>query len=316
MSHAVGGIILAPKLLTSRWSRPILLGIVLLAGAANLPFWLRPGHWLNDIAIGVCGGSAIAQIVLWISSRQFSKRKEEKPSSASQQPTSGTSQNPSPSPSPDPSLVARSLTIANPFRPSQNPSASVFQPEARLMPVVGFRSWHVTPHHRLGIGPGWRLHSYNQNYGMWMPGENKAACHAQTYTFNPYFNTPPDFHTAPKAECSCGFYVLTDFDMVPFETVRYLRDQHSAVVTEQQMTMMVGAVVGWGKVVQHGDEGWRAEKVQVIALLDCKVSPDHLRITHEVAESYGVPVLGRKALELLAKEYGDPLPQLVSGKAR
>jgi hypothetical protein len=178
------------------------------------------------------------------------------------------------------------------------------------MPVVGFRAWHIQPKHRVGIGPGWRLASLNQQHGTWEPGPNTAYC-ARGYGGYGHY---ADFHAAPKAECSCGFYVLTDFDKVPFETVTRMVDQRGHAVSETPVVMMVGAAVGWGKVVQHGDQGWRAEKVQLIALLDCKVSDEHLRITQEVAASYGVPVLERKALELLAKEYGDPLPAFVEAR--
>lgn len=221
--------------------------------------------------------------------------KEEKPSSPSQQPTSGTFPNPSLSQYLTGGIVNLSQTVssgANPSQPSLSPKQ--FPSEARLMPVVGFRSWHARPFHRVGIGGAHWLGSYNERYGIWKPGKNQAGCYAPDYAFSLYSRPAPHGPT-PKADCSCGFYVLTDFDAVPFVTTS---------------PMMVGAVVGWGRVVQHGDEGWRAEFTQVIALLDCKVSDEHLAMTREIAALYGVPVVGRTALELMAKEYGDPLPQL------
>lgn len=296
------------KILTSRWIRPALIGIALLAGVANLPFALRPGHLGNDIALGMCGGSVVAQIAIWIVSSRLYGRKEEEPSSQSQQPTPGTS------PSPNPSSSHTHQITGSPFLSlsglqSLNPSPSVnqSQPEKRAMPVVGFRSWRAYPHHKLGVGPSWKLGAWNQKYGVWTPGRNKAICHA-SYGFSLYGGTPKPHEHTPAQECACGFYVLTDFDKVPFATSEATQLTPNGPVVEKPVFLMVGAVVGWGRVIQHGDEGWRAENVQVIALLDCKVSDEHLRVTHEVAEAYGVPVLSRTALELLAKEYGDPLP--------
>lgn len=181
----------------------------------------------------------------------------------------------------------------------------MFQPRPLATPVVGFRSWHTRPFHRVGIGPSHWLGSYNEQYGIWKPGKNVARCNAQGYSM--FTGQPVGPHQTPAAECSCGYYVLTDFDEVPFSTT-----PHSLVMTisagppAPMAPMVVGAVVGWGRVVQHGDQGWRAEFAQVIALLDCKVSDEHLALTRQVAEQYGVPVVGRKALELMAMEYGEP----------
>ena len=68
----------------------------------------------------------------------------------------------------------------------------------------------------------------------------------------------------------------------------------------------VGAVMGWGKVVQHGKEGWRAEYAKIIALLDCKYSKGQLRNTQQAAAAYGVEVKSRDALEAMVSEFGDP----------
>ena len=77
-----------------------------------------------------------------------------------------------------------------------------------------------------------------------------------------------------------------------------------------QAHRVVGAVMGWGRVVQHGAVGWRAQKARVVALLDCKWSDEHLALTHQVAEAYGVPVLERDPLELYVKEFGERFPAL------
>lgn len=234
------------------------------------------------------------------------KNKEEKPSSPNQQPTSGTSQSQSPSQYQSGGIVGLSLTVSNRANPyPSSPSQKLFPSETRLTPVVGFRSWHSRPFHRVGIGPSYWLGSYNDTYGVWKPGRNTALCLARSpLSFEPV----PAHGAGPQPECTCGFYVLNDFDEVPFNPKPIARSTQIDWVPAPPM--MVGAVVGWGRVIQHGDQGWRAEFAQVIALLDCKVSDEHLQITHQVAEVYGVPVVERKALELLAKEYGDPLPKL------
>lgn len=227
------------------------------------------------------------------------------------QPTSGTS--PSPSPSYSQALIASMYRVPPSLlsSPSESPKKSVLQPETRSMPVVGFRSWLPTTDFKLGIGHSPRLAAMNHQYGRWMPGVNVAECHAKTYSPGAGFFTfsyePSEpvkhatFETAPDPDCTCGFYVLTDLDKVPWRWTYGSTEQIG----------FVGAIVGWGRVIQHGDEGWRAEKVQVIALLDAKWSDEHTAKTHELAEAYGVPVLERNALELLAREYGDPLPALV-----
>jgi hypothetical protein len=70
--------------------------------------------------------------------------------------------------------------------------------------------------------------------------------------------------------------------------------------------IIVGAVQGWGLVVQHGNEGWRAQYARVLALLDCKYSKSQLKNTQQAAEVYGVEVKSRNALEAIVREWGDP----------
>lgn len=218
--------------------------------------------------------------------------------SPSQPPTSGTSLSPSLS-----SFLSLPMSSPNPAE-SEKPSPP--QPEPRAVPVVGFRAWNVGGDFKIGVGQRQRLVALNSGYGAWEPGVNVARCHAYDYARSYY--TPGAVHPnhpAPVAECACGFYVLTDFDRVPFNPARTSQDRSGNVF--EVNPPIVGAVVGWGRVIQHGDEGWRAEKVQIIGLLDCKLDDAHLQMTREVAAIYGVPVVGRTALELIAKEYGDRL---------
>ncbi len=278
------------------------------------------GHFRHDHALGFFGSGACEQCG---KCKRFHKHADmtyddamkfkEEICSPSQPPTSGTSPNPNLSQyhSYLNALNALSATLPSPS-PSEKPSQ--FRSEPRSVPVVGFRAWTVGSRFKLGIGTEQRLAALNGGYGPWEPGLNRAKCHAVTRTYVGSFapssyETPvkhKNFEAAPDPDCTCGFYVLTDFDKVPFDARRTVQGPKGEPYT--RTPPVVGAVVGWGRVIQHGDEGWRAEKVQIIALLDCKVDNEHLRLTHELAEIYGVPVVGRTALELLAKEYGDRLP--------
>jgi hypothetical protein len=234
------------------------------------------------------------------------KTKEEKTSSPSQQPTSGTYPNPNPSLFLTGGIVSLSLT-ASPHSPSLSETVSQFQPEKRLTPVVGFRSWNAISTHKLGVGPSWVLLSLNHGIHLKL-GRNEAGCAARNFLSYPGQDRLGP-HTSPDATCSCGFYVMNDIDAVPFGQggAQSLTIHPAGNATTRPAVMVAGAVVGWGRVVQHADEGWRAQYIQLIALLDCKVSDDHLRTTNEIAEAYGVPVVERKALELMAKEYGESL---------
>lgn len=157
--------------------------------------------------------------------------------------------------------------------------------EQREMPVIGFRGWNFSRQFKLGLGTSVHLGSTGVRH-HWKPGVQKAV--HEGYEADPT-------HRAPEQHCSCGFYVLRDVDTV---------STHNALGDN----LVVGAVMGWGKVVQHGEEGWRAEYVRLLALMDCKLSKRQSKNTQEAARAYGVEVKSRSALEALVREYGDPLP--------
>lgn len=151
--------------------------------------------------------------------------------------------------------------------------------EKREMPVVGYRAWGFSSKFRLGEGRNVALKSTGVDH-HWRSGDNHATCTASR-------------HPAPDQNCHCGYYVLANLDEV--ESHKALND-----------ATIVGAVMGWGKVVQHGTEGWRAEYAKIIALLDCKYSKGQLRNTQQAAAAYGVEVKSRDALEHMVREFGDP----------
>ena len=165
-----------------------------------------------------------------------------------------------------------------PYRPFAAPVA--LPVEKREMPVVGFRAWGCSQSFKLGWGRKTRLKSTGVA-GEWSPGINTASCNGST-------------HTAPDENCACGFYVLTNLDEV---------ENHVGI----NDGVVVGAVMGWGKVIQHGTEGWRTQYARILGLLDVKFSKQQDKVTRDVAEQYGLEIYGREALETYVKEWGDPL---------
>lgn len=157
--------------------------------------------------------------------------------------------------------------------------------EAREMPVIGYRGWRWKEQFRLGYGTRGSLHSTGMN-AVWVRGQLSAAC----------LGGAP--HEAPQPGCGCGIYVMADMDEL------------QSHVSMDDATI-VGAVVGWGRVVQHGREGWRAGHSRILALLDCKFSAAQLKATHTAAKEYGLPVLERDGLEHYVREWGDPFAESV-----
>jgi hypothetical protein len=156
--------------------------------------------------------------------------------------------------------------------------------EKREMPVVGYRGWKWESKFRLGVGIKGLLASWAMGRG-WVSTTEEAECSYGQ-------------HKAPDQNCGCGLYVVADLDQL--ESHIQFSDQ-----------MVVGAVVGWGKVVQHGREGWRAEHCRILGLLDCKYSEAQLKNTRQAAKEYSLPIFDRVGLERYVKEWGDPFAEPV-----
>lgn len=152
--------------------------------------------------------------------------------------------------------------------------------EPRSMPVIGYRGWNWASKFRLGVGQRGALHSAIMS-NTWKQGRSSAICMSSGN------------HIAPDPNCGCGLYVVADLDEL---------DGHVTIADN----LVVGAVVGWGRVVQHGREGWRAQHCRILALLDCKYSDAQLKTTREAAKEYKLPVLERDGLEKYVREWGDP----------
>lgn len=173
-------------------------------------------------------------------------------------------------------------TSANPTAPP----ALDLPTEKREMPVVGYRGWKWATKFRLGLGTRGHLASHAMGPG-WRHATETAACAS---------GMP---HLSPDPGCGCGLYVIANLDEL---------DTHITI----DDSMVVGAVLGWGRVVQHGREGWRAQYARILALLDCKFSDAQLKNTRDAAKEYNVAVMERDGLERYVREWGDPFAEPVT----
>lgn len=172
--------------------------------------------------------------------------------------------------------------------PSSSPLASDrrLPEDKRQLPVIGWRSWRLRQ-----TTEGVVLESL---FGSerWEVGVTCARCRRCP----PWM--PNTYHPVPNLSCECGLYALSTHA----EALR--RAERLAMVFAgcRQPQPVVGAVVGWGRVVQHGREGWRAEYARPLALLNMGEP-----MLKEAATRYGVPLVSRRGLCLLPLEYGETL---------
>ena len=170
--------------------------------------------------------------------------------------------------------------------------------EKRTIPVIGYRTWVAEAKYRLGRGTSWLLKSAGVSNSHWEPGVNTAKCDGsplcRSNAGGRYYEAVGD-PSIPNPEHECGFYVLSQLDEI---------EKHVMKLTESHV---VGAVMGWGRVIQHGDEGWRAGKARIVALLDMKLSKGNDEKAKAVSRTYGVPILDRDVLEAYVGEFGDSI---------
>jgi hypothetical protein len=154
------------------------------------------------------------------------------------------------------------------------------------LPVIGWRTW------RLGrTADGVALQSVFGNE-RWDVGGTCARCRC----------TPPwltnSHHRVPVVSCGCGLYAFN----TPTEAIRQAEREMNVSGTCCVQLTAAGAVVAWGRVVQHGRQGWRAQYARPLALLDAG-QPMLL----EAARHHRVPLVSWRALCVLPFEYGDAL---------
>lgn len=169
---------------------------------------------------------------------------------------------------------------------SRRPAAARLLPEAaRQAPVVGWRAWSARPTAAGAVLEG--VHSGTP----WDPGGTRAECR----------RCPPwmaNLHPVPLPACECGLYAFTSLD----EALRHLVAHARMLRGCGQPPPVAGAVIGWGRVVQHGRQGWRAERARPVALL----ATGH-PLLEALARRYSVPIVPMRGLRFLPLEYGEAL---------
>lgn len=111
----------------------------------------------------------------------------------------------------------------------------------RLSPVVGYRSWIFSKKY-IVLGSPLQRESTQDYYqrGVWNPG---VAFSAQCDSALKHASLPGDF-------CTCGIYALS--------TLEAARAYFNHRQTLEGVTLLVGSVTLWGRVVEH-EQGFRSQ---------------------------------------------------------
>jgi len=159
-------------------------------------------------------------------------------------------------------------------------------------PIVGYRSWKLTMEsdgkatlRATGVTAAWKGTSV------------QAECLASD-PFYAWTVVSKKKHRSPSPDCACGIYA-------------YTHPKPIAATADQ----VHGAIVAWGRTVEHGTEGFRSANAQIIALA---LRPESMfanyhdywkayQLTQEGAKRLGIPVVAVEALELYAREFGEHL---------
>lgn len=142
---------------------------------------------------------------------------------------------------------------------------AVTDPLALAEPAIGFRRWRVEGETLVALG-GER----------WPAGDVRAVCRTGSA------------HPAPEDGCGCGLYAW-----------------HEVPDDVEPNNYVLGAVVGWGRLLVHED-GFRAEYARPIAL--ALRTPEQRGSRAPIAARYGLPVLDPAQLAAFAGEFGAAVP--------
>jgi len=154
-------------------------------------------------------------------------------------------------------------------------------------PIIGFRAWGTEIVKRKPT-----LCSVAVTY-FWSSGRaEKAMCRNGAYAAID--------HPVPHPACSCGLHACSTLALAAMQNQIVSNDPY-----------VYGACVGWGRVLRHEDQGWRAEYVRPIALLDSRLFDEDDALV-EVAKHYGLPILDRRALLAYVAEYGEYFPREIN----
>lgn len=137
------------------------------------------------------------------------------------------------------------------------------------LPVVGYRAWR--------LGDDGALAPVTMTRAIWTPGVNEARCLSRP--FKP--------HEAPGQDCGCGIYALSWADDPRLDAE----------------TLAVGSVAAWGDMEVHST-GFRTRYACITALCRTDTAPpEHLAKLKAAAARYGVPLIDRTALSVVALEH-------------
>lgn len=99
-------------------------------------------------------------------------------------------------------------------------------------------------------------------------------------------------HQQPEEKCACGLYAYPALGDLC-----------------RRAGLVQGAVRAWGRIIVHGDKGFRAEWMQPILVL----RGGHKEASAEAAKRWGVPLVAPKNAELVAGEHGITLARRRTG---
>ena len=173
--------------------------------------------------------------------------------------------------------------------------------------AIGFRSWLVKRAN--GVV---RLYPIGVGGSPWEAGELTAECLAGSGRCACGCGGVFQQHTAPDFTCSCGFYAFKNLALagLPEFPSTYSKERiEGRWQRVYAVTQVWGAVRARGRVIEHGGEGFRAEKSEIIALLRPGFDAIHMGTNdfvplRRLADTYGVPLLNVEQLEEYAFEYG------------
>ena len=171
--------------------------------------------------------------------------------------------------------------------PNLNPLVpdNAMRERGRQLPAVGWRTW------RVATGPDGAVLEGAFSGVPWDPDTTHAVCDRGP-------SAMPGPHPVPAISCECGLYAFS----TPDEALRCLVMSPDEIDGGGPPPFVAGAVIGWGRIVQHGRQGWRAQHARPVALLDT----GHPMLK-ALALRHRVPVVSAQGFRLLPLEFGEVL---------
>lgn len=171
------------------------------------------------------------------------------------------------------------------LNPSPSTPESLLPERGWQVPVVGWRTWRLR-----ASGEGAVLEGVHSGV-RWDLGTTHAGCRRCP-------SWMAGLHPVPASSCECGLYAFS----APDDALHYLVTPPDTLDGSDPAPLVAGAVIAWGRIVRHEQEGWRAQHARPVALLDT----DH-PLLEALALRHRVPVVSARGLRLLPLEYGEVL---------